>query len=79
MKRTYVSRETWRASEIDSGGSLVRTDTIHADGRVEWSVKGTADGEYVNKSGVRKIDPIPNDDVWTRIHEARLRQGWVLA
>lgn len=76
MKRTYISRETWRASEIDAGGSLVRTDTIHADGRVEWSVTGTADGEYIDKKGVRRHEAIED---WSRLHEARIRQGWVLA
>lgn len=75
MKRTYVSTETWRASEIDAGGSLTRIETIHADGRVEWSVKGTADGEYVNEAGIRKHDPVES---WDRLHEARIRQGWVL-
>lgn len=82
-QRTYRSVEKWRASEVDNGGCLVHTETVHSNGRIEWSVKGTSDGEYVNKSGVRQASSLvsrtPSGELdFVKIDAARVRSGWTI-
>ena len=73
-KRTYTTTERARANEEFGEVSLFYRETIHEDGTVEWLVRGTSDGDYVNKSGVRKAEcPI----VWEKLHAARIAMGWV--
>lgn len=74
--RTYVTVETARACAEFGAVHLVRTDTIFAD-RVEWTVKGTSDGEYINLSGARSHElALPLN--WETIHTARVSSGWRL-
>lgn len=75
VKRTYTATSTWRADEIGPAGHLTYTDTIYEDGRVEWSVRGSQEGEYVNESGVRQAECAID---WERLHSARTRSGWRL-
>lgn len=79
--RTFVSHESWRASEIGGAGSLVRVETVHADGRVEWSVEGNTDDDgRISKRGVRRVDPVVlgADGLvdLERVTAARLVSGW---
>ncbi len=73
MSRTYTTTESARACAEFGAVRLVYTDTVHADGRVAWSVKGTSDGVYVNESGVRQAECAID---FARIDAARLSQGW---
>lgn len=54
----------------------VHTDTVHEDGSVGWSVKGTdSDGKYVNESGTRRASvSLPLD--FDSIRAAREASGW---
>lgn len=68
--RTFRSVETWRGCELG-----VRTETVHADGRVEWHVKGYSDDDgYFNKRGVRQYGPLDLD----KVTAARLASGWTV-
>lgn len=75
MKRTYATTYTALADREMGSVHLVYVDTIHSDGKIEWSVKGMSDGEYVNEKGVRQSElQVPvNFDV---VRAARLSSGW---
>ena len=72
---TFVCRQRSRASELFGASDLVYRETVHADGRVEWSVRGTSDGEHVNQSGVREHGAVD----LARVTTARLSSGWSVA
>ena len=72
-KRTYTTRERSRGNSQVGPVDLVRTETIHADGRVDVLVKGISDGDPVNQKATRTI-PTPVD--WDRIERSRLSSGW---
>jgi hypothetical protein len=75
---TFIHREKCRANEIGGAVDLVRTETVHVDGLVEWSVKGTSDGEYVNKRGKRRAEiPTPLD--LQSVTNFRLAAGWTVS
>lgn len=70
---TFTSKSKSRASEEFGAVDLTHIDTIHADGRVEWSVRGTSDGDYVNASGVRRFEGVVD---FEKITACRIATGW---
>lgn len=71
---TFVSRETARANEIGGAVNITRTETVHSNGLVEWSVRGTgSDGTYTNERGTRQHGTELDLD---RVTAARLSSGW---
>lgn len=74
-KVTFRSTYTARACEEMGPVHLTYVDTVHEDGLIEWSVKGTSDGEYVNKCGTRRAEMSAPLDL-DKITAARRAQGW---
>ncbi len=73
--QTYQSTESWKGCSEFGGGSLVRTEVVHASGRVEWTVKGwSQDYGTINQTGVREHGPLD----LAVVTAARLRSGWTV-
>jgi hypothetical protein len=73
--KTFQSIEASRGCNEFGGYRLVRTETVHASGRVEWQVKGySQDDGTINERGVREHGPLDLD----KVEAARRASGWTV-
>lgn len=74
-KMTFRYTQRSRGCAEFGPSELTYTETVHADGTVEASVRGTCDGEYVNVSKVRPSERTFNLAV---VRAAREASGWTV-
>lgn len=74
---TFQRRDTSRRSPDGELGPTDTTDTttIHADGRVEWSITGHIEHEPVNRSGVDDLGGPIDTERFQAIVAYRKRYG----
>lgn len=71
---TFTYKESSRANELFGAVEMVRTETIHEDGRITGDITGVADGEYQSQHYTRKVSGSVD---FVLIRAARELTGWI--
>ena len=71
--KTFRNVEKSQATDECAASDLVRVETVHASGLVEWSIQGTECGEYISKRGTREHGQVDLE----KVAAARRMMGWV--